>query len=460
MFVLELIGGILLGAAAILVPLYIFYRIFRFLWERFIEPAPAILNYSKTAEGALLNRIGYKNMEVILNDKFRYYQKLDDAGKTKFLKRVSRFIADKEFRALEGLLLTEEMVVLISASAIQLTFGLEDYMLDHFSKIFIYPKEFYSRTSKTYNKGETNIMGVVVLSWKDFQEGYANERDNLNLGLHEMAHALKLDQLHEGLNSAFTEYMNKWQLVAKDEFTKLKEKQSSVFREYGGTNVTEFFSVCVEYFFESPTDLLRHAPEVYKHLTILLNQDPAINGTGAPAAYDFQENELQPEGEPESEFVNLLGVNAWPFLLTPVFITLVCLTAKNHDQSVIPLSIFLGITLVFSFFVIRRNKRALLIYADKVVLSSWYLKKFNLTQSLESLVSLTFIEGPPGSKGGKQPNRIQIAYLQNGKIRHRSYTFELPQNAMVHVKEDMAAKKIPVLFDGFENLQRVPIRRY
>jgi hypothetical protein len=33
-------------------------------------------------------------------------------------------------------------------------------------------------------------MKAIVFSWKDFLEGYEYHNDNLNLGLHEFAHAI------------------------------------------------------------------------------------------------------------------------------------------------------------------------------------------------------------------------------------------------------------------------------
>ncbi len=196
------------------------YYLIKFFWERVVEsPSPLVVYNSGTYTDQQSIKIDHKNTESILTLKFNYYQKLSDQDKVKFLKRVSGFISDREFRALSGLTLTEDMVVLISASAIQLTFGLEEFMMDHFSKIFIYPKEFYSRLNKEYHKGETNLAGVIVLSWKHFNEGYTISNDNLNLGLHEMAHALRFDKFKsDDYDKFFSEYIDKWQLISETEF--------------------------------------------------------------------------------------------------------------------------------------------------------------------------------------------------------------------------------------------------
>lgn len=279
MIVLEFLGAIVLMWLILFVPLYILYRLVKLFWETFIEPPAPVVSSAGYPQS---QRITYQSAELLLSLKFSYFQRLDDAGRARFLKRLLRFISEKEFRAMSGMMLTEEMVVLISASAIQLTFGLDDYLLEHFTSIFIYPREFYSRINKTYNKGETNAGGAIALSWKDFREGYADEHNNLNLGLHEMAHALRFNELHDDFDSLFAAYMSKWRMMADGEFEKLKAKQPSFFRAYGGSNISEFFSVCVEYFFESPKEFKEHLPDLYRSMTTLLNQDPSTAAGGRP----------------------------------------------------------------------------------------------------------------------------------------------------------------------------------
>ncbi len=42
-------------------------------------------------------------------------------------------------------------------------------------------------------KRAVSPSGFMLLSWKNFLEGYAYDNDNYILGLHQMAHALKLE---------------------------------------------------------------------------------------------------------------------------------------------------------------------------------------------------------------------------------------------------------------------------
>jgi MtfA peptidase len=206
---------------------------------------------------------------------FRYFQNLSSAGKSKFIKRVVHFINSKKFIGHHGLHVTGEMRVLIASSAVQLTFGLKKYILTHYHTIRLYPEAFYSRMLDAHLKGGTSEGGTISLSWADFKDGYADHDDKYNLGLHEMAHALKLDLIKGyDFDQRFAAYFDQWHEVALKTFQKMSMGSATFLREYGGTNMHEFFAVCVEHFFEVPAQLKKEMPHIYYHLAYLLNQDP------------------------------------------------------------------------------------------------------------------------------------------------------------------------------------------
>src|SRR5258708_28554542 len=81
------------------------------------------------------------------------------------------------------------MPILVSAFAVQLTFGLEKFKLTYFDDIFIlrddYHYGFYSRPFM----GHVDQTGIY-LSWDNFLRGISCQTPNCNVGLHEMVHAL------------------------------------------------------------------------------------------------------------------------------------------------------------------------------------------------------------------------------------------------------------------------------
>ena len=86
------------------------------------------------------------------------------------------------------------MPILISASAVQITFGLKDFLLPYFSNIIIHPEEYFAYDPFRILVG--NVQGhSISLSWKHFLLDYQNPTDGKNVGLHEMAHALQVQYL-------------------------------------------------------------------------------------------------------------------------------------------------------------------------------------------------------------------------------------------------------------------------
>lgn len=209
--------------------------------------------------------------------KFTYYRKLPFHKKREFEKRVQRFISLKEFIPREMESVTQEMKVLIAASAVQLTFGLSEVQLAGFDKIYVYPTKYFSKINKAYHTGEVDARGHIVISWEAFTEGYNNPDDARNLGLHEMAHALSLVSRLSNyeVNIFEKEAYDNWKSISAQEFQRRKRGAKPYIRRYAFRDREEFFPVCTEYFFERPKEFKEQRPELYDALSRLLKQDPA-----------------------------------------------------------------------------------------------------------------------------------------------------------------------------------------
>lgn len=215
--------------------------------------------------------------KAILCKHFRFYKDLDPIKKRSFEKRLKYFLMNKEFIPRKMARVTEEMKVLIGACAVQITFGYQPLKLSTFRKIILYPGQYYSYFSRRKHKGEVNANGFIVLSWEDFLKGYNIPDDGYNLGLHEMAHALRLEDAITKDEFAFIneKHLSDWHKISGREMKKIRSGQTTFLRSYAGSNRDEFFAVCVEYFFEKPIEFKQKLPELYIALGKLLNQDPA-----------------------------------------------------------------------------------------------------------------------------------------------------------------------------------------
>lgn len=214
----------------------------------------------------------------ILRKYFGFYTQLPKKSKSIFEKRLSAFMRAKSFIPRDLDHVTEEMRVLISATAIQLTFGLSWISLKHFKFIIIYPEAFYSVAGQNYHLGEVNPkQQAIVISWRNFISGLI-VKDGRNLGLHEMAHALRLENMIRNGESRFLDKntLKAWEKVAEKEINRIRNDERSFFRDYAATNQEEFFAVAVENFFERPGQFKVYNQSMYELMRTLLNQDPLV----------------------------------------------------------------------------------------------------------------------------------------------------------------------------------------
>lgn len=215
----------------------------------------------------------------LLTKYFPYFSQLRPIHQKEFKQRLEFLLTEKKFFARGNLQeITPEMKVLIGATIIQVTFGYSNVQLRHFQKILVYPDTYFSNISKAYHRGEVNPrLGIIVLSWSCFARGLADHEDGVNLGIHEVAHALKLEnQIRYNGESDFFHPMiwDEYQGLAQKEEEYIRLGKDDFFRARGGEDSHEFFAVALENFFERPELFKDRKPQLYKVLVRLLQQDP------------------------------------------------------------------------------------------------------------------------------------------------------------------------------------------
>ncbi len=211
----------------------------------------------------------------ILKSNFSFYNKLAEKERPYFEHRVASFIEDKTFIGKEGLTVTDEMKVLISATAVMLTFGFRDFFIGLIQRIIIFPDVFYSNINEEHHQGEFNPkLQTLVLSWNHFLRGYDIENDKLNLGIHEFTHAIHLNSVKERdissnlFQDGYKELVN---LLSENQNLRENLVNSRFFRDYAYTNQFEFIAVIIETFIETPLELKQYFPNIYAKVRQMLN---------------------------------------------------------------------------------------------------------------------------------------------------------------------------------------------
>jgi Mlc titration factor MtfA (ptsG expression regulator) len=218
----------------------------------------------------------HEQLHEMLLKRFPYYAALDQLLQTKFRSRLHRFMHTKTFiiKNSQGV---KDMPVLVSAAAIQLTFGLRYYHLPFFKYIRIYPEEYFSE-KEFFKVLAGNVQrNVISIAWNHVLNSYTGPADGINTPLHEMSHALYIQKLV--VDKEYSKKFNTRYKSVIDECRKAYRHESSgqknLYSDYAQSNPQEFWAESVELFFEKPGELRRSYPEVYNSMVKLLNQDPA-----------------------------------------------------------------------------------------------------------------------------------------------------------------------------------------
>ena len=217
---------------------------------------------------------------IFLEKYFTFYNRLNLRHKKEFLVKLEMILSSKKFVARGGLEeVTSEMEVLISATIAMVTFGWKRLRLAHFHTILVYPNAYYSTSNKTYHRGEVNPkFGIIVVSWRCFVDGFLDEKDGVNLGIHEIAHALKLaNQIESDGEKEFEPQAWKaYKSLVPTEIEKVRSGENSIFRDAALLNEHEFFAVAMENFFERPWEFYNSRMELYEALVRLMRLDPRV----------------------------------------------------------------------------------------------------------------------------------------------------------------------------------------
>ena len=203
------------------------------------------------------------------------FQTFNSEQKRRFLKRFAWFKSKKAFVFYGEIENKEEIKAYVSASAVLVTMGLKNYKFQNtITRIIVYPSQYFSNSSKRHHLGEYNPrLKTLVFSADDLKEGYKIPNDNINLGIHEVAHALLFEYNSRAnwQSKKFSVGLKKLRTLYNDKDFKQRITTSTHIRAYGKTNFVEFFAVLLESFYENSDGLKQEFPKIHFYLSKMLN---------------------------------------------------------------------------------------------------------------------------------------------------------------------------------------------
>jgi hypothetical protein len=227
----------------------------------------------------------------VLRERMPAFAQLPPDVQWRLKKHAQVLLAEVPFIGCGGLVVDDEVRVLVAVQASLLLLGRGDGGFAGLSQVLVYPGAFVvDRTrpqadgtvhdERQVLAGESWQQGHVVLSWSDVLEGAARPGDGRNVVIHEFAH--RLDQAHGAANGApwlpGAARRRQWAAVFAAEFEALQRRvargDSSLIDAYGATDAAEFFAVTSELFFECPDALAAAHPALHQQLRGFYGVDP------------------------------------------------------------------------------------------------------------------------------------------------------------------------------------------
>jgi len=234
----------------------------------------------KTQFNPALFPVGWR---TILEQKVAFYAQLDAASRRRFEQDVLRFL---ERVRIEGVKVEVDITdkLLVASSAVIPVFGFPEWDYTFLDEVLIYP-DFFDTNYSIGNRSGDIVTGMVgsggamegkmILSKPALHQGFANDGDKKNVGIHEFIHLLDRE---DGAVDGIPTILNK-NVFALPWLELIRQKSEEIIKgkneidAYGATSQTEFLAVVGEYFFERPQLLRKNHPELYDLLTKAFNQD-------------------------------------------------------------------------------------------------------------------------------------------------------------------------------------------
>ena len=233
-----------------------------------------------------------------LQERVPYVASLPADLQLQLKQHIQVFLAEKPFLACGGLVLTQEMRVVIAAQACLLILNRPATYFPNLRQILVYPGPFVVNRVRAESSGvlqdlrqvlsgESWSQGQVILSWEDVLDGAADPRDGRNVVVHEFAH--QLDQETGQANGApqlgARADRGRWLKTFTAEFALLQQRtevaradpagpDDSLLSDYGATSPAEFFAVASEVFFERPQRMSLEHATLYEEMRRFYCVDP------------------------------------------------------------------------------------------------------------------------------------------------------------------------------------------
>ena len=222
--------------------------------------------------------------DVILADSIAFYRALDKKRKQQFKNEIIEFLSYVKITGVDTAVNDIDRI-LVAASAVIPVFAFSEWKYINLQEVLLYSDAIDNNFNTT--GGERSILGMVgtgymegkmLLSKYALLQGFKNDSDKNNTGIHEFVHLIdKTDGATDGIPEILLskQYTIPWLDMTYQKIQEILNTQSDI-NPYGTTNKAEFFAVISEYFFERPDLLQQKHPDLFALLQQIFKQGPKV----------------------------------------------------------------------------------------------------------------------------------------------------------------------------------------
>src|SRR5262245_6341630 len=161
----------------------------------------------------------------LLHSRSTHYRRLPRESRQEFQRQLQVFLSEKKLTGVETEV-TEEVRLLVAASAITLTAGWPGYAWNELTEVLVYRQYFgddYEFENPT-SAGQTHPWGIVIITVPGLLRSFSTTAENHHVGVHEFAHLLDLEHVRfDGIPPYLSEHdMRRWLEILESEQKRLE----------------------------------------------------------------------------------------------------------------------------------------------------------------------------------------------------------------------------------------------
>lgn len=197
----------------------------------------------------------------MLESRLPFYQRLSEPQQLQFRQRTAMYMHAHEFRAQGMETMPMDLKAIIAATAVMVSFGQEDFLMEPYEHIIVYPHPFPSpqfpehwHTSEIYDED-----GVILFSAEQLMLSFLQPQKYFNIALYEYAKVFR--RCHPEMSWPIWASDDDWEKLSLVSGMKLSD-----IKKWVGLPEIDISAVAVAHFFVFPERFLKVFPKQYEQL--------------------------------------------------------------------------------------------------------------------------------------------------------------------------------------------------